>query len=194
MKRILLALSALALVGGTAYAEAPGLKREVAAAQAAGAPNLWQVAPGLYRSAQPDAQGFAEVAKRYGVRTVVNLRDDTNDGRFGARGLRLVDAPLDAMNLPSGERQIINALRAIRAARKDGAVLVHCEHGADRTGAVIALYRMLYQGWSRSRAITEMIDGPFGFHNVFIFTPPGRSIRDYVATVDLKRLKDRIGH
>lgn len=193
MKRLGLAVAALALLIGPARAEFQGLKREVAAASAPGAPNLWQVAPGLYRSAQPDGQGFAGVAQRYGVRTIVNLRNDAQDKDFGARGLRLIDAPLDAADLPAGEAQIVAALRAIRAARRHGAVLVHCEHGADRTGAVIALYRMIYQGWSRPRAITEMIDGPFGFHNVFIFAPPGRSIRDYVATVDLKRLRQRVG-
>lgn len=194
MKHIALvgALAASIVLAAPARAEMPGLKREVVAVAATGAPNLWRVAPGLYRSAQPDAQGFA-ATRRLGVRTVVNLRNDTTDVQFGARGLNLVDEKLDAADLAAGEEQIVGALRTIRRARRHGGVLVHCEYGADRTGAIIALYRMIYQNWSRSRAITEMIDGPFGFHNVFIFAPPGRSIRDYLANVDLARLRRKIG-
>lgn len=193
MRALVLAAAFATVFASGARAEFPGLKREATPVFAPGLSNFWRVAPNIYRSAQPDAQGFAEAARRYGVKTVVSLRDDFDDRHFGAQGVRLVRAPMDAMNLPAGAPQVVRALRAIRLASREGGVLVHCQHGADRTGAVVALYRMIYQGWSRERAITEMIDGPFDFHNVFIFAPPGRSIRDYVASVDVRALRRAVG-
>ncbi len=46
-------------------------------------------------------------------------------------------------------------------------MLVHCYHGADRTGLVVAMYRVIYQGWSLDAARSEMIDGGYGFHSMW---------------------------
>lgn len=46
-------------------------------------------------------------------------------------------------------------------------MVVHCWHGSDRTGAVIAAYRIVQQGWSQHDAIDEMINGGYGFHPIF---------------------------
>ena len=35
-------------------------------------------------------------------------------------------------------------------------VFVHCKHGADRTGTMVAFYRILFEGWSKDEAIREM--------------------------------------
>ena len=36
-----------------------------------------------------------------------------------------------------------------------GPVFVHCKRGADRTGAVIAAYRIDHDGWDNARALRE---------------------------------------
>jgi protein tyrosine/serine phosphatase len=41
--------------------------------------------------------------------------------------------------------------------------MVHCRQGADRTGAIVALYRVVVQGWSKQKALLEMKDG--GYHH-----------------------------
>lgn len=41
---------------------------------------------------------------------------------------------------------------------------IHCLHGEDRTGLVVALYRILVQGWTVKRAKQEMYDN--GFHRI----------------------------
>ncbi len=46
-------------------------------------------------------------------------------------------------------------------------VLVHCQHGADRTGTMCALYRMVVQGWTKEEALREMREGGYGFHEVW---------------------------
>ena len=46
-------------------------------------------------------------------------------------------------------------------------VFVHCQHGADRTGTMSAVYRIFVQGWDKEDAIKEMTNGGFGFHSVW---------------------------
>ena len=45
--------------------------------------------------------------------------------------------------------------------------LVHCYHGADRTGLIVASYRVIYQHWDLNEAKREMQQGPYGYHSVW---------------------------
>ncbi|OIQ67634.1 hypothetical protein GALL_507870 [mine drainage metagenome] len=65
-------------------------------------------------------------------------------------------------------------------------MLIHCTHGADRTGTVIALWRIIYQGWSREAALAEMTQGGFGFYLIWL------NLTRYVEAVDLAELKARV--
>jgi protein tyrosine/serine phosphatase len=152
----------------------------------AGVPNLHQVSNNFYRSAQPDAQGFKALATQYGVRTVVSLRAFNSD-EILTRGLnlRLVRFKIHTWHI---EREdVIGALRALRRAAKEGPVLLHCQHGADRTGLITTLYRILYEGWSKQSATEEMLQGNFGYHAVW------GNIPRYIRNVDVARLKQEIG-
>jgi len=152
----------------------------------AGVPNLHRVAPNFYRSAQPDAQGFAEIVKVYGVRTVVSLRAFHSDEPL-TKGLplRLYDFPMHTWHI---EREdVVGALRALRVATLQEPTLLHCEHGADRTGLITALYRILYQSWSKDAALDEMQNGDFGFHDVWINIPR------YLREIDIVQLKKEVG-
>jgi len=141
--------------------------------------NWFQVAPGLYRSAQPTAAGFREIAG-HGITTVLNLRVFHNDERAAAgNDLELVRVPMQAFSV--GDDEVIAALRVIRQA--PGPVLVHCLHGADRTGTIIAMYRIVEQGWEKEAAIAEMTGGGFGFHAVF------NNLPDYVRRADIERIR-----
>jgi protein tyrosine/serine phosphatase len=152
----------------------------------AGVPNLHRVAPNFYRSAQPDAQGFAEISKVYGVRTVVSLRAFHSDEPLTkGLALRLYDFPMHTWHI---EREdVVGALRALRLSMQQGPTLLHCEHGADRTGLVTALYRVLYEGWSKDAALDEMQNGDFGFHDVWINIP------QFIRDIDIAQLKQDVG-
>lgn len=61
------------------------------------------------------------------------------------------------------EKQLIDVLRIIQ--NRKGQILVHCWHGSDRTGVTIAAYRIIFNNWSKSQAIDEMVNGGYGYHS-----------------------------
>ncbi len=135
-----------------------------------GLPNLNQVAPNLYRSAQPTAAGFVAAQSNLKVLTVINLRESQTDAAL-LKGVQIEEqsVPMNAMSIKDVD--VIAALKLIKAGEAKGAVLVHCKHGADRTGVVMAMYRILYQDWTKQQAIDEMEHGGFNFHAVFFNIP-----------------------
>ena len=181
-RRDVLALAAAALMPGRGIASDWALD-----GAANGVPNLHRVTDDLWRSGQPKAQGFSFLAD-LGLRTVVNLRGTVNDDRrTDDPRLTLVRVPMKSRNVGEDNgAQVVAALQALTHGLKRGPVLVHCRFGSDRTGCIIALYRMLWQDWPRARAIAEMRGGPYGFHEVF------RNIPAYLDSVDLDDLRARI--
>ena len=65
-------------------------------------------------------------------------------------------------------------------------MLLHCLHGADRTGMMIAMYRMLYQDWPRDKAIDELKNGGYGYHAVW------KNIERYLSRVNVEDIRARI--
>ena len=65
--------------------------------------------------------------------------------------------------------------------------LVHCRRGADRTGMMVAAYRVVMQGWTKEKAITEMRDGGFHFNKGY------QDIVEVVQSLDPKKLRAQLG-
>ena len=130
--------------------------------------NFFKVNDDLYRSAQPSKKGM-RAYEAFGIRTVVNLRArHTDNSEAKGTGLVLVHIPTRTRKVASDEF-VIKALQAVRDAEKPA--LVHCMHGADRTGLIIAMYRVIEQGWSKEAALDEMRNGGFGFHSIWEHIP-----------------------
>lgn len=129
-----------------------------------GLENVGWVAPGILRGAQPKEEGYATL-REMGVRTVVNLRS-TNSGAeaveaAGMRSLHIRMGMVRGINRETVER----AVKAI-SDPENQPVYVHCAYGKDRTGVVVAVYRMQAEGWSYEDAEAEMQS--FGFNDAWL--------------------------
>jgi len=142
--------------------------------------NLYQVSDQLYRSAQPDKLALDEL-EAIGVSTILNLRNfKGNRGYKGAKTIALKRHRINSWLM--NYKDILKSFQLFLAAEKP--VLVHCKHGADRTGVFVAVYRILIDNWTKSEAIDELRNGGFGFHEKY-FTYMIKLIED----LDVTRLR-----
>jgi protein tyrosine/serine phosphatase len=174
-------LGALAFITSVAFAERP--EKWAQPVHGTAVKNLHRITPQLYRSAQPDAAGMRDIEK-LGVKTVLNLRDFNDDQKevLGTK-LRLRVVGMNAWHMDDEE---IVRLLAILRRRQDGPFLIHCQHGADRTGVACAMIRIVEQGWSREEAIRELTEGGYGFHKAWANIPR------YLRKVDIEKIRRRV--
>jgi protein tyrosine/serine phosphatase len=123
----------------------------------AGVNNFHVVNQNIYRGAQPSLQGFQSLAKM-GVKTVIDLREA--DGNMlaekkavEATGMKFVNVPMHGLERPH-DADVAKVL-AIFNNRDAGPVFVHCKRGADRTGTVVACYRISHDKWDNAKALGE---------------------------------------
>ena len=149
----------------------------------AGCPNLHKVSDTLYRGAQPTKEGF-ENLKKLGIKTVVNLRDHHSDEALLQRvGLHYVSIPMDTLDIKT--QTVVDFLR-VAVDPNAAPVFVHCQHGADRTGTMVAAYRMVVQDWNQDRAIREMTRGGFGYHPLWTELPA------FLRKLDVEKIKKEL--
>jgi protein tyrosine/serine phosphatase len=159
-----------------------GLAALLLLASCAGPDNLHRVDARVWRSSQPTRHEFRKLREQ-GIGEVLCLRrwhsDKEEAPQFKRHHVRMRAGRIR-------DEEMVAALRVMIAAEEP--LLVHCFHGSDRTGAVVAMYRMLVQGWPRERAIAELLDPRHGHHAE---TFP--NIRDYLETVDLAKIRRELG-
>jgi len=132
-----------------------------------GVPNAGRVNAHLYRGAQPTVAGLAAL-RSLGVDTIVSFTLEGDGARAEAAtarslGLRYVHMPWSASSVPS-ERYVADFLELV-SPTQSRVVFVHCKAGADRTGLMIAAYRILSDRWTYERAMDEM--SAFGYEAEF---------------------------
>ena len=148
--------------------------------QVPGVPNLHKINDNLYRSAEPTKQGMKNL-KILGIKTVINLRAFYYDTEL-ITGAGLLDEELSIKPWHIEDEDVIRVLKIIRQ-KENGPFLVYCQHGADRTGVISAMYRIVEQGWSKDEAIEEMVYGGYGFHTMWL------NIIRYLKIVDINKIK-----
>lgn len=149
----------------------------------AGVPNLHQIAPGIYRSAQPTALGMRNL-EAMGIRTVISLRN-YHDDRETLKGTRLHSMRVPINTWDIRDEQVVATLRKLKQ-NADGPFLIHCQHGADRTGLMSAMYRIVIQGWDKRRAVEELTQGGYGYHVVW------KNILHYIDAVDAEAIRRQV--
>ncbi|WP_296272310.1 dual specificity protein phosphatase family protein [Pseudomonas sp. UBA6323] len=121
--------------------------------------NLYRMAPNLYRSALPSARDWPEL-QALGIATVINFYQRGDEQWLKDPKVVQVHLPLRTDRID--DTDVIEVLRSIRQAQGRGRVLIHCKHGQNRTGLIAAMYRVIYQHWSKEQALAEMRGGGFG--------------------------------
>lgn len=152
--------------------------------KADGLSNFHKVSDRLYRSAQPKTEGMSKL-KELGIKTVVNLRSFHSDRKkLGKLGLGYEHIYMKAWH--PEEKEIIRFLRLV-CDESRGPVLVHCQHGADRTGTMCAVYRVAVQGWTRDEALKEMLEGGYNFHGIW------QNLITWFNKLDIEKLRKTAG-
>lgn len=150
MKRVAFVVLSLAVFASVVEAqEEPTSHKEL--------PNFQKINEQLYRGAQP-LEGGLERLVALGVKTIVNLRDDDKRARDEERaaiglGLRYFNIPLKSYARPDAKE--IERILSIIETSENQPVFVHCKRGSDRTGTVIAVYRIRHDNWTAAQALQE---------------------------------------
>ena len=145
--------------------------------------NFYQVSDTLYRSAQPSAEQWEEL-EAIGIKSVISLRyfnpgpDDVGDCAIETYALPWRTDKID-------EGDLAGFLKLYAKVPKP--VLVHCFHGSDRTGAAVAAYRVVYDGYTPDAAADELVNGGFGHHKLVY-----RNIPDLIRNADYAKIKSGI--
>lgn len=146
--------------------------------------NFFKVNDKLYRGAQPSAEGMAEL-KKLGIKSVINLRSLHSDkDEIGALGL--IEHRIKSEASDPEEQEVVQFLKLVGDPANQP-VFVHCAYGSDRTGLMLAVYRIVLQGWRNDAAYDEMVNGGYGFHTIY------KDIQTYVRAVDAKALREKTG-
>ncbi len=146
-----------------------------------GLKNFAKVSDVLYRGEQPTAEGFAAL-KKMGVKTVISLRAFHSD-RSMLAGLGLYYKRMGIYTWDFKDEYVVNFLKLVTNPKYQP-VFVHCQHGADRTGTMCAIYRAAVEGWSMSDAMNEMHN--FGFHTIW------SNLKKYLESIDPKKVMGEV--
>jgi tyrosine-protein phosphatase SIW14 len=152
--RMTVVASFLAVVLLIAGPQASGAQTE----KERGVPNFGRVTDNLYRGGQPTSEGF-NALHAMGVGIVVDFREKpadlaTEKRQVESLGMKSVDIPWSANHEPSSD-QIVEFLDLVRA-HPDTKIYVHCRRGADRTGVMVAAFRIAVEHKSVADAVSEM--------------------------------------
>jgi len=154
----------------------------------------------VYRSGCMTADGLAHTIESYHIRTVLNLMEEFPDpilsnGYFDTRevpekelcrklGATMINLTVDltAANRVGKERPAaIETFLELMDNRENWPVLIHCKAGLHRTGVIVAVYRMEYDGWTPHEAMGELKANGFG---EFAATAANEYVRQYILAYE----------
>lgn len=130
--------------------------------------NAGKINDRLYRGSQPSLNELSEL-KKLGINTVVDLRAefpqtaDEERKRVEALGMHFKRIPIGGFGTPSNS-DLVHFFQVVRDSPRQ-TVFVHCQFGKDRTGVMIAAYRIAFDHWTPDQALSEMMQ--FGFNSAW---------------------------
>lgn len=145
--------------------------------------NFHRVTAELYRSAQPSNIQMRALQSA-GIRTVLNLRQWHSDSDE-ARGTSLILYHVGMNTAAFNQDDIVDALRILHRSVKP--VLVHCWHGSDRTGLIVALYQLVFDHATKADVLAQLRRPEYGYHENFY-----PRIARYIETVNVDALRQQV--
>ncbi|MEQ5272946.1 fused DSP-PTPase phosphatase/NAD kinase-like protein [Proteus terrae] len=145
--------------------------------------NFYQASEKVYRSGQP-TRGEMKWLEVQGIKTIINLREYHSDSD-DVKGTQLETFHVKMNAGRINDKDVIEVLRKINSTSDP--VLVHCWHGSDRTGTVIAMYRLIFENWTKEQAIAELRKKEYGYHELFF-----PNIIQYLEEVDISAIKQQV--
>jgi protein tyrosine/serine phosphatase len=164
MRRLLLAIALAAACGGTDIPDSGD-----ATSADVTTPPIELVSPGIYRGPRPSQATLSQL-RSMGVHTVLDLEDtqsaiDAERGWTAQLGLTFISEPMSGFWSPNDSE--VNQIEQIMADTARRPIFVHCQHGQDRTGLIVGLYRVFSEHWTPAAAYQEMLAK--GFHKLLFF-------------------------
>jgi tyrosine-protein phosphatase SIW14 len=120
-------------------------------------PNFHQVNQQLFRGGQPKDGGLRKL-KDLGVKTIVNLRGEDAHTRTESEEARSLGLRYYSISLPGFSRPNDADVGRVLGIINDPVnqpIFIHCHHGKDRTGTIIACFRISHDGWTAEQAKDE---------------------------------------
>lgn len=157
--------------------------------------NLAEVEPGIWRGQIPTRADLKEL-KGKGVKTVIDLQDEERHTWREEKDAKSLD--LKYFNIPMRRSKAVDmeAFKKFLIIASDPAnkpLYVHCHGGQDRTGVMLALYRVEVDGWSHDKAYDEMLK--HGYHRMFYrlkrslyeYKPTATAVKDGASVADVTK-------
>ena len=137
-------------------------------------PNLHQVNSRIYRGGRPGQEGIAKL-KQMGIKTIVNLEAELFEQEPGEvkkerdwaekADIRLEHIPMHPIGVP--KKQEVEKALVVLTDPVNHPIFIHCDRGSDRTGIVIAAYRIWFEGWTLEQGYEEM--KKYGHRSILLF-------------------------
>ena len=120
--------------------------------------NFGKIGEDIYRGAEPDTAAVANL-QRLGIKSIIDLRRPSQvrkgeSAEARASGIAYTNVPMPGLSRPTDE-QVQTVLTLMESLPKP--VFIHCQHGCDRTGTIIACYRIKHDQWTHQNAWREAV-------------------------------------
>ncbi|MGE0082108.1 MAG: dual specificity protein phosphatase family protein [Thiohalomonadaceae bacterium] len=150
----------------------------------------------VYRSGVIPPDRIADYIERYGIRTVIDLRDPGGErDALHPEKVKEIQAEAEAIAKLPGVRHVNIPSRQVPTPEtlahffevldheENYPVLIHCHHGTGRAQIYSAIYRIEYEGWSNeaARGATRAVVEFLGYRSSFADgKPKGDFLMHYV--------------
>ena len=129
-------------------------------------PNMYSIDRQMYRSSQPSPKQLRILKKKYGIKTIINLRGENGLSAYRLEKKACLNLNLELVNFraysrnPPESEEIKTLIKLFNKIKYPA--LMHCKSGSDRTGVVATLYRILYLKESVEDALKKELHWKYG--------------------------------